>query len=282
MTTATVPGNKYLANLLYQAEATFPNWEGGGNINTTIIWAPRSSKELSPQMRSRMCELHSYGLSYRKIHELYLEIPLSTIKYTGRKEADRLNCVSLPRSGRPRQLSEDDRDHLYEISTQNPHITMPDLLAEVDHKVKERAMRGLMRGLNRRKWLQRKRSHITAEHARKRLQWTYTYRNQDWKRVVWSDESTVERGAGVQPQWTFARPRDQLEAHDVIQIAPKGVSQMCWAAFRYRDQTGLVPLDGRVNRWVIYDLYASYLPDFIEPGDIFMQDNAPVHTAHVI
>ena len=33
---------------------------------------------------------------------------------------------------------------------------------------------------------------------------------------------------------------------------------------------------------VIRDLYQAFLPEFIRPGDIFMHDNAPVHTACII
>ena len=32
---------------------------------------------------------------------------------------------------------------------------------------------------------------------------------------------------------------------------------------------------------VIHDLYKAYLPEFVQPGEIFMHDNAPVHTAAI-
>ena len=48
---------------------------------------------------------------------------------------------SRPRSGRPRVLSEQKRDHVYDIVTHvNPHIKMRDLLREVDNKVKKRSL----------------------------------------------------------------------------------------------------------------------------------------------
>jgi hypothetical protein len=56
-------------------------------------------KELSSQMRSRLCELHSIGYSYKHISEIHREIPLSTIKYTIRKEAIRNNNQSMSQSG---------------------------------------------------------------------------------------------------------------------------------------------------------------------------------------
>lgn len=57
---------------------------------------------------------------------------------------------------------------------------------------------------------------------------------------------------------------------------------MFWAAFRYDEQTDLIPLDGSVDRFVIFELYNSFLPAFLRLTDIFMQDNAPVHTAGIV
>ena len=74
---------------------------------------------------------------------------------------------------------------------------MRDLLYEVSDACKKRTMQRLLRELNKRKWLQRQRPFITAEHARQRLEWArkyHAYIVEDWKKVVWSDEYTVERG----------------------------------------------------------------------------------------
>lgn len=62
---------------------------------------PVRGPELTPQMRSRICELHSIGLGATKIHARHPEIALSTIKYTLKVEKKRNECVSRPRSGRP-------------------------------------------------------------------------------------------------------------------------------------------------------------------------------------
>jgi hypothetical protein len=55
-------------------------------------------------------------------------------------------------------------------------------------------------------------------HAAKRLQWARTYEYytpKDWKRVFWSDECTVERGIGERKEWTFIRPKYQLEKKEI-------------------------------------------------------------------
>lgn len=64
---------------------------------------------------------------------------------------------------------------------------------------------------------------------------------------------------------------------------------MFWAAFRDYYRTSLVPVDrdpesyrGGVTVAIIRVLYKAFLPDILRPGDIFMQDNAPVHTARLV
>ena len=112
---------------------------------------PRPRKELDPQMRSRICELYSVGFGPKKIHDRHREIPFNTIRTAIKRERDRLNNHTQPRSGRPRQLTENQRDHIFELSTTNPHIKYTELLDEVDHAVKKRSIQNLLNEMGRRK-----------------------------------------------------------------------------------------------------------------------------------
>lgn len=76
----------------------------------------RRGPELSPQLRSRICELHSIGWGARRIHKKHPEVALSTISYTIRKERERINNESKARSGRPRQLTDWYRDYIYDMT----------------------------------------------------------------------------------------------------------------------------------------------------------------------
>jgi transposase len=103
-------------------------------------------RELDPQMRSRICELSAVGFSPNKILKLHPELKLSTIKSTIRREATRVNNVSRPRPGRPRTLTEEQRDHIYDlVNHTNPRIKLEDLLLEVDNSIKKRSLQTLLR-----------------------------------------------------------------------------------------------------------------------------------------
>jgi hypothetical protein len=68
------------------------------------------------------------------------------------------------------------------------------------------------------------------------------------------------------------------------------VKKFFWAALRrYSFCTGLLPLNedsksarGGVIAWVISEVYRAFLSTIVRPGDTFMQDEASVHTAHII
>ena len=101
-------------------------------------------RELDPQMRARICELSSIHWSPKEILKKHPELNLSTIKSTIRREKERINHVSKPRSGRPQGLTEEQRDHIYDtVNHTNPHIKMRDLLREVDDAVKKRSIQRL-------------------------------------------------------------------------------------------------------------------------------------------
>jgi len=64
---------------------------------------------------------------------------------------------------------------------------------------------------------------------------------------------------------------------------------MFWAAFGASIRIGSIPLDGDpdaqrggVTARIISILYRSFLPDLLQPGDIFMHDNALVSIAGIV
>jgi hypothetical protein len=125
----------------------------------------RRGLELSPQMRSRLCELKSVGMSYSRIYAIHPEIPLSTIKSTCQMEARRVNCVSLPRQGAPRVITEDERDSMVEAVTITPEMSYHALKAQEAPNASVRSIKRLFQEMGMRKWIRLKRPALTEQHA---------------------------------------------------------------------------------------------------------------------
>lgn len=115
---------------------------------TPIIKMPPQRRELSPQLRSRICELHSIGWGPKKIHDKHPEIPINTIKTTIRRECERENNQSKARSGRPHKLNEDQRNYIHGTITSNPHTKYEEILDGMGHVVEKRSIQNLLREFN--------------------------------------------------------------------------------------------------------------------------------------
>lgn len=98
----------------------------------------------------------------------------------------------------------------------------------------------------------------------------------------------VSQGVVFGQFWGLLRPEERLKQRDITEL-PCGKVEIFWAAFGQNERTGLVPLDGDpdstrggVTSLVFVQLYRAFLPMIVQPGDIFIQDRASVHTAHIV
>ena len=87
---------------------------------------------------------------------------------------------------------------------------MRELSEAVQSSPSVRTVQRLFRTLHMQKWKQCERPEITPENAEKRLRWAQThaeYTAEDFYRVIWLDECSVERGAGARRIYTFRSPK---------------------------------------------------------------------------
>ncbi|KAJ5205527.1 hypothetical protein N7491_003845 [Penicillium cf. griseofulvum] len=76
------------------------------------------SKELTPTLRSRICELHDIGWGYR--------------------QSERRDSVSKPRLGRLKKPTEANTTWLLKVIEQNPRVTQEDLLTKDVFEIRDR------------------------------------------------------------------------------------------------------------------------------------------------
>jgi transposase len=134
---------------------------------------------------------------------------------------------------------------------------------------------------------------LTEEHRVKRLAWAIKHKDwtrEDWEKVIWSDECSVERGTGQERDWVFRTPAQKWDK-EMIQTYKKGkdVSVMVWASFWGSGISDLYLLERDFEakkHGYSANSYIQVLDDNLlgiyEPGLIFMQDNASIHTAHKV
>jgi DDE superfamily endonuclease len=138
-----------------------------------------------------------------------------------------------------------------------------------------------------------KRPYLQKRHAIERLFWCKEREDwtlEEWATVIFSDECSVQRGASKGQVWVWRTPSQKWD-HDMIdaQKLGKQISIMIWGAIFLSGRSDLVvierdeeaPREGYSARSYLTVL-RDQIPRIYEPGKVFMQDGAAIHTARLI
>ena len=142
-------------------------------------------------------------------------------------------------------------------------------------------------------WIYKKRSFLTPEAAQtyyvwceERKEWT----EEQWVTIIFSDECSLERGAGAQREWAFRTPAQKWDKEIISTYKKsKDISVMIWGAIWIRGYLDITFIQRDPHSKKEGYSAASYitildnqLPRCWEPGMIFIQDNALIYKAGVV
>jgi transposase len=251
----------------------------------------RQSKELSPHKRGQIEGARLLGGSWRRIATI-LETPVRTVRTTVTLSATRFHGKSQPRSGRPIIYNDRDERSILRVVRQKPKITYAKLSQETGLKFSRDTYRRILAKYGIANWIAMKRPLLTTENASNRQRW-YTERKEwdtEWSDVIFSDECSFERGSGKRPTWVFRTPNQKWHKDFIVpHIKGRDISIMIWAAIWIGGKSDLVVMErdqDAPRKGYSARSYLAVLDDQIprcwQPGRIFMQDNASIHTAGVI
>ena len=153
----------------------------------------------------------------------------------------------------------------------------------------------ILREANIKKWLAKSRPRLKPEHVAKRLRWATVHKDwtvEDFKRVIWSDECSVDKSKDPRQQWVFREPGEKWLA-DCIHRKEKDkrISLMVWGCFWGQRRGPLVCITQNINKTRYVRLLRRYLFPVINQmislgiqleDILFQQDNASVHKAYSV
>jgi len=137
--------------------------------------------------------------------------------------------------------------------------------------------------------VKRKRPLLTKRHMRDRLDFAIAHKDwtvEDWRKVVWSDETKINRLGSDGRKWVWKKAGEGLSER-LVEGTKKfgGGSLMMWGCMMWEGVGYGCKIDGRMDG----DLYVKILEDELQeslklykksPEDIiFQQDNDPKHTS---
>lgn len=211
---------------------------------------------------------------------------------------DRLRARARPgvqkaRGGRPAKLSMADKRRVIQMITTHKANTavqaaqeLKDTTAvEVSTKTVQRALREAgMRAVTK-----KKKPRLLPRHIKERKNFALCHQHwtvEDWKRVIWSDETKINHLGSDGCKWVWKRQGEGLKAHQVQgTVKFGGGNLMLWGCMTAEGVGYACRIDGRMDS----KLYTSILGDELtqtikyfgldKSKVIFQQDNDPKHTS---
>jgi len=245
---------------------------------------------LSIEKRAAVTALHDDGRSIRYIAET-LKIPRSTVS-DAITRFKRTGCnKDKARTGRPRVTSKSEDKSLVLMSKMNRKLTAPEIQSRFNQNheyqisvttVKNRLHKaGLWGRVSIKKPLFRR------GNKAKRLQWAQNHKDwtiEDWKQVLWTDESKFEIFGQKRRTYVRRAPSEKMHPDCITPtIKHGGGSVMVWGCFSYTGVGDLHRIKGIFDQKGYHSILSRHCISsgkrLIGHGFIMQQDNDPKHTS---
>ena len=169
--------------------------------------------------------------------------------------------------------------------------TAPQLKKLLDLDVSTQTIRRTLKKAGLKAAVKQKKPFLSKAHQRRWLEFALEHQHwtlDDWSRVVWSDETKINRLGSDGRSWVWKKPGSELkEQHVSGTVKFGGGSLMVWGCMTPQGVGYMCKIDGRMDA----ELYTSILQDeFLETVEfygldrenlILQQDNDPKHTSRL-
>jgi transposase len=240
-------------------------------------------RRLSDDLQNNILSLALLGKSTRSIAKQLTISHMTVSRVCAGKVSDTLR----PSAGRPALLSIQDRRTLVRSATTDKAPTASKLKSTLGHKVCKQTLRNALRAEGLSAYVKAKKPFLSAKHRRARLEFARQYKDwttDDWARLVWSDETKINRWGSDGKIWAWGR---QGEKKKVKPTVKHGGSLMLWGAITYQGVGWISKIEGTMkapdyvqiledNLFATTDYYRIDRDDFT-----FQQDNDPKHKSHL-
>jgi transposase len=220
-----------------------------------------------------------------------LEHPVSTV-YTVLRNFQCRGAVESPKSpGRPKKLSNRDKRSLGRALLKDRRQPLAELTSILPMKVHTCTVRTSLHELGFQSRVAVKKPFLSDQHKAKRLKFAKEYKKwtvEDWKSVIWTDESSFEIGKNTRQTVVWRKVDERHRSECLAPTFKSGrTSTMVWGAFVASTKLPLVfmPPGRRTATDFVEIVYEPVLGPFLEAQGtasnlILMEDGAPVHRSN--
>ncbi len=246
-------------------------------------------KSISTSQRQNIISLASLGLSTRKI-ALQTGLGKSTVSQVLQEvqpERPRLHggCPSKLSITNKRAIVQKILTGKVKNAVQATHF----INSIVDSPVSSQTVRNTLKEASLKAVVKKKKPLLSTGHKKKRLAFALKYQHwtvEDWKRVIWSDETKVNRIGSDGQEYVWKKKGQGLISREVKgTVKFGGGSLMVWGCIGWNGVGVLSEVEGRMDaeqyvaileQGLLQSMEESGIP---EDDIIFQQDNHPKHTS---
>jgi transposase len=166
-----------------------------------------SRNEYSPHKRTRIALKYRTGRSRRRI-AFEEGVPSGSVSGVASRYGQQTSARSQPRVGRPKIISDRDKNHIFRILRQKPFISNQDLILFSGTSCSVRTLTRYLRAEGIQHYRALRRPKLTPEYAEKRLKFAQELLQRPelwWRLFIFSDEVSIARGDGERTKWVFCR-----------------------------------------------------------------------------
>jgi transposase/uncharacterized protein (DUF2267 family) len=253
-------------------------------------------RSISKTRRDQVISLLKQGETVRDIARKVGVSP-STVNRIGQDECPDRN---LRKGGRPQALSDADKRYCVRMVTTGKvdNAVKVKKLLEKDYGVvcSSDTIRRALRSSGLGAIEKPKKPLLTKRNVRKRLAWCKAHRGwtiDDWKRVIWSDETKINRFNSDGRVWAWIRDGEKPQPkHVKVTVKHGGGSIMLWSALTYVGTGWMCKIDGNMDKTLYKEILEDEQSQTIEYACqklnlkchqmIFQHDNDPKHKSNLI
>jgi transposase len=248
------------------------------------------SKQLTEFERGEIVGLKKANFSIRQIAEI-LKRSKTAVENTINDYFKKNKTSAVPRSGRPKKLSEYDNRQIIRAVKENPKSTLSEItqhLVESNIIASESTIRRYLHsnGIYGRKAV--KKPFVSEVNRKKRLFWSHARNDwgDKWNKIIFSDESRILLFQNDSNDWVWRMVGEKYKKEYLSPTVKQSDGIMVWGCFTRKKMGPLVLVEGKLNSSKYNNILTENLLPFInelreeEDGDgvfIFQEDNAPCH-----
>lgn len=250
-------------------------------------------KEISGEVRELVVKCHQEGKSQYQVAEIF-DIPRATVQSILKKFKQHGSVENRSGRGRKRLFTQRDENKLSRIVKENRRRSLQDITTIInedkDHRFCTKTIQRKLSGLGYKRRVIKKKVVVRDTNKKKRVSWCKERRQwtveDEWKKWIFSDESQVVVASNNRVYiW---RKDDELNSpHLACPVSERRVSVMIWGCMCFDGIGTLTPVEGNINSVKYIEILDNNLwpviaRHFTSNDYVFMDDNAPVHRAHIV